>query len=447
MKKAVFLMLPTSSHYTPCFGLAHDLQAQGYEVVFLGTDAVEPLVTAHGFAFRRFNYLASYSVHTARAFLGALLLNLADRSGCRQRFREFTGSIRAAVDAFSELQPDVVYLDEHLSHYYFCLAGIAPRLCLVNTKLSTYKAKGIPPLNSGFVAAPSALSAWYSELLWARLMVGKWWSRTLNQIAFLGRSDEYFQERLVRKAALPVRVVRQTAMRDYDGLAGVETIQLMSEAFDYPWKPRRGGETSRHYWNHSREQPLPENIRRAVDTGQRVVYCALGTLPGGGSQRHLAFLARVIGAFAGRPGIQLIISTGNDTLTQRLTAVRAAANVHVASYLPQQTLLSHCHAMITHGGLNSVKECIAAGVPMLGVRNPGDAHKDTRGNVARIVYHRIGRACSIAAPTSAISRHVDALLADPAYKTNIAGLKHRLEQPAAPVPAWSARAETAEVWA
>ncbi len=423
-------MLPTPSHYTPCFGLALDLQRQGYEVIFLGTDAVKPLVAANGFACRDFPYMASYYVRTARAVLGALLMNLADASAGRKRFREFTASVRAAVDVFNDLQPDIICLDEHLSHYYFYLAGTAPRLYLVNTKLSTGKAPGVPPLNAAFVARNAPLSAWYSEWLWGKLMARKWWHRTLNRIAFLGRDDEYFQERLVRKSGLPARIVRQTAMHDYHGLEGVPTIQLVSDAFDYPWKRRRADQVTLHYWSHSREQPLPGSLRRLVDTGQRLVFCGLGTLTSANSRQHLAFLGQVIGAFAGRPDVQLIISTGNDALTDRLSAVAGAANVHLVSYVPQQTLLSHCHAMITLGGLNSVKECIGAGVPMLGVLNPAHAHTDTRGNVARIVYHRIGRACSIGAPAAVIAAHVAALLADPVYKANLTALKHRMEHQA-----------------
>lgn len=418
-------MLPVPSHYTPCFGLARDLQDQGYEVIFLGNEAVQPLVAANGFACRSFPYLSTYFVRTARAVLGSLLVNLLDKGAGRRRFREFTSSVRAAVELFNGLAPDVIYLDEHLSHYYFYLARTAPRLYLINTKLSTAKATGIPPLNAGFVSRNTRLGAWYSELLWGALMARKWWDRTRNRIAFLGRDDEYFQERLVRKAGLPVRIVRQTAMRDYHGLAGVPSIQLVSDALDYPWKPRPADQITRHYWNRSQEQPLPDALRRVVSTGQRIVFCGMGTLTAANSRQHLAFLGRVVDAFAGRPDVQLVISTGNEALTAQLAA--GAANVHLVSYLPQQAFLPYCHAMITRGGLNSVKECIDAGVPVLGVRNPGDAHTDTRGNVARIVYHRIGRACSIGAPAPVIAAHVDSLLGDPGYKTNLAALKRRME--------------------
>jgi UDP:flavonoid glycosyltransferase YjiC (YdhE family) len=44
--------------------------------------------------------------------------------------------------------------------------------------------------------------------------------------------------------------------------------------------------------------------------------------------------------------------------------------------------------MITHGGLGSVKECIALGVPM----NVYPLKDDQQGNGARVVHHRLGRA-------------------------------------------------------
>ncbi|MGH8497829.1 MAG: glycosyltransferase, partial [Methylococcales bacterium] len=54
--------------------------------------------------------------------------------------------------------------------------------------------------------------------------------------------------------------------------------------------------------------------------------------------------------------------------------------------IPQLALLRRARMMITHGGTNTIKECVYFGVPM--VSFPFGA--DHPGNTARVVYHGLG---------------------------------------------------------
>lgn len=63
--------------------------------------------------------------------------------------------------------------------------------------------------------------------------------------------------------------------------------------------------------------------------------------------------------------------------------------VFVYHHVAQQDLLKHVDIMITHGGLNSVKECIFNQVPKLAVSNPAHGHTDTVGNIARLVITKL----------------------------------------------------------
>ncbi|RRO18278.1 glycosyltransferase [Saccharopolyspora rhizosphaerae] len=61
-----------------------------------------------------------------------------------------------------------------------------------------------------------------------------------------------------------------------------------------------------------------------------------------------------------------VVALGAHREPQEWTGVRAE-NVHLTSFVQQQTLLPACDAFITHCGFNSTREALYAGVPMVGV--------------------------------------------------------------------------------
>jgi UDP:flavonoid glycosyltransferase YjiC (YdhE family) len=61
------------------------------------------------------------------------------------------------------------------------------------------------------------------------------------------------------------------------------------------------------------------------------------------------------------------------------------SNLLVVKWAPQLSILQRAAVMVTHGGMNSIMECIHFTVPMVIV--PG--LRDQPGNMARAVHHRI----------------------------------------------------------
>ncbi len=116
---------------------------------------------------------------------------------------------------------------------------------------------------------------------------------------------------------------------------------------------------------------------------KKIVYCSLG------SQSYCydngrAFFLRVMNAFEDLEGYQLILSIGGNPAAEDLLS--AHGDMIVIRYAPQLDILGRATLMITHGGLNSIKECIYLGVPMLVF--PG--LYDQFDNAARVLYHGLG---------------------------------------------------------
>ena len=93
------------------------------------------------------------------------------------------------------------------------------------------------------------------------------------------------------------------------------------------------------------------------------MYATLGTINTG--QAYL--FDKAIEASRGQPW-QMVISVGRHLNLSRWT--RVPENVLVRNYVPQPALLRQVQAVISRGGMNTVTETLAAGVP-LGVAPAG----------------------------------------------------------------------------
>jgi MGT family glycosyltransferase len=113
-------------------------------------------------------------------------------------------------------------------------------------------------------------------------------------------------------------------------LTGWTNLQASVRATDAPWRPELDG-----------DGPL--------------VYLSLGSL----GSADVALMQTLIDSLAGTR-FRVIVSLGpqHDRL-------RLGENMTGAEFLPQASILPHVDAVITHGGNNTVTECLHAGKPMV----------------------------------------------------------------------------------
>jgi MGT family glycosyltransferase len=149
--------------------------------------------------------------------------------------------------------------------------------------------------------------------------------------------------------------------------------------FDFP-SPRL---PDQHYIGASicldrREQEFPWE---RLDPGKPLAYCALGTYLWYPAKRYHRFFNAVLEAARLMPDWQWVLATGGSLSPNDVGSV--PTNVSIVRNAPQIGLLKRAQIMVTHGGANTVKECVLLGVPMvifpLGGDHPGIA--------ARAIYH------------------------------------------------------------
>ncbi|HEU4538028.1 MAG TPA: nucleotide disphospho-sugar-binding domain-containing protein, partial [Polyangiaceae bacterium] len=176
-------------------------------------------------------------------------------------------------------------------------------------------------------------------------------------------------------AVPPLRVVESRELT-----FNLPTLIACPRAFDFD-HPRRG--------NEHHVEPLVDLARQEIDfdwgalrPDRRLVYASMGT-QSWLMRRPARFFQTLIDAFAGEPDAQLLLNVGAYFDPAPL---RPAPNVTIVRAAPQLAVLARAALMITHGGLNSVKECIMHGVPMVVF----PVELDQPGNAARVRHHGLG---------------------------------------------------------
>jgi MGT family glycosyltransferase len=156
--------------------------------------------------------------------------------------------------------------------------------------------------------------------------------------------------------------------------------------------------------------------RRRAQGERKLIYAAFGSV----FSTDLAFLQRLLGVVAERPDWDLVISLSDQIAPTDLG--RLPERVHAFRWVPQMSVLKHADVAVTHGGINTIDECVVNGVPMLVYCG---LETDMAGNTARVVHHGLGiDGDRRRDDTPIIREHIDRLLDDPRFENNVERLRN-----------------------
>jgi UDP:flavonoid glycosyltransferase YjiC (YdhE family) len=101
---------------------------------------------------------------------------------------------------------------------------------------------------------------------------------------------------------------------------------------------------------------LPDRDSTESDERRPLVYLSLGSL----GSADVDLMQRLIDTLADHEAIEVVVSLGPQH--ERL---EVPVHVHAREFLPQTSILDQASAVITHGGNNTVTECLHFGCPMI----------------------------------------------------------------------------------
>lgn len=170
-----------------------------------------------------------------------------------------------------------------------------------------------------------------------------------------------------------------------DGVAPVEIV-LCPQEFGLP--ADREMAYPRYYVEPSMllDRPASSFPWHLLDPAKPLLYCTLGTQVG---SMPLAgpVMNEIIEIIAARNDCQVVASIGNSNGTEPRELNQQ--NTILVSAAPQLDILQRATAVITHGGLGTIKEAIMHGVPLVVL----PFVHDQPANGARVAYHNLGIVC------------------------------------------------------
>jgi zeaxanthin glucosyltransferase len=384
---------PGASHVMNFAAIGRELGRRGHRVTVFQSAQLEPEVSAVGLEFVALRNPAS---------------SLEDRDGTeedgRGSVRKFLHYAIQKATMFCEWAPGA-----------FQSAGIDGVLVDVSEPggATAAEAAGLPfvticntvPLH-GEPNVPPDFTGWQYRQAW--------WAAARNSLAYTLRDIAVWPlhrvlNRYRRKWGLPPYRSPDDSFSPF-----AQITQLVRE-FDFP---RQHLPDCLHYvgpYRRGTEHDISFPYERL--DGSPLIYASLGTVLGIRTDIWNAIIEGCSHA-----NVQLVMSLGGHGRMQRFAGLRA--NAIVVDYAPQRELLRRASLAISHAGLNSVMEALAAGVPVIAIPMTGDQFAVA----ARVTYTRVGETIAAdkctGASIAAMSRQI---LGTPIYRERAHAMRDAIQ--------------------
>ena len=379
---------PGTGHINPMTALMRELERRGHECVIFGIADSEEKVRVAGIGFHRIGE-QEYPPGTL-ARLDQRLGELTGLATFRFTVERVTNTakmiLRDGPEAVRAENVDALLVDEadmggnvaeHLELPFISVAFFPPLV----------RDDRIPAFCFGWSAADGALGRLRNRL----------GMRLLTRIA-----SPIFAEVNRRRREWGLKPLGHST----EALSRLAQVTQLPRALEFPVD---GLAVNLHYTgpfiDHAQRPPVAFPWER-LDAGRRLVYASMGTLLNGSEGIFRAIAAGCAGLEA-----QLVISLGGGLAPERLGEL--AGDPIVVRFAPQLELLKRAAAVITHGGLNTVLESLAEGVPLVAI----PMGNDQPGVAARVKARGAGVVLSRRKLTpERVRAAVKAVLEEPKYR-------------------------------
>jgi zeaxanthin glucosyltransferase len=359
---------PATGHLNPMTALARSLEMKGHEVILFGIADTEARVRAAGIKFHRIG-VEEYPIGTLRKLdeqlarlngLSALRFTLKRvRDSARMVLRDGPRAVRAVgIEALLVDEADFAgNVADYLGLPWISIALLPPLV----------RDDRFPPFWLGWKAGTDPLR------------------RLRNRVAIrllLRIGSPIFRDVNRQRSAWGLKPHRNPQ----DALSPLAQITQLPAAFEFPILGKKPD--GLHYTGpfiHARQRSLVKFPWERLD-GRPLIYASLGTLQNGSE----TIFRTIADACAGLDA-QLLISLGGGLDPAILG--KLPGDPLVVNFAPQLEILKRAALVITHAGINTVLESLAAGVPLvavpLGNDQPGVAAR-LKARGAGVVVSRYG---------------------------------------------------------
>ncbi|WP_046758370.1 glycosyltransferase [Kordia jejudonensis] len=433
MANICFIIFNQPSHYNATFAIARALAKRGHTITYLShNESQKAYVEKQGFPLKRI-FTDCYYKHE-----GQTVADENDYKRPLKILKELIAQTKKLKHTFLEgieiqelinrEKPDLFIIDYSYVQYYFGLQKFNIPIVMLETTVSSVRTPKYPGVFSTLMPEDSMFGNFKISLSWKRYYVKRWLLNTWYKILFRGYDPSSFINLLIKKTGFPKnKIDRSRAF--YVGIKGVKELVLCEKAFDFPDRnipeqyhlcpiidQQRTGDFTKVAATTHIDEKNSAAILDALEHSQHVIYASLGSSASLWFHDRTTFFNKLIDAVRTIDNCILILSVGKNFDQNSLKTL--PSHVHIYERVPQLEILKRTDLMVTHGGLNSVNECIFNAVPML-VDTLGLPY-DQNGNAARVAYHGMGLRANIRKEATAdVTEKIQQILNKSTFKENI----------------------------
>ena len=407
--------------------LARRLAAAGHRLTCASLADARELVESHGLGFLQLEP-SRYDDFLARDAAAGALDRLLDVQGRRRRALDSL-AVGGFADTVRAHGPDLLLIDGEMHEHIIAASQTGVPMALLNTFASIWRQPGLPPAHCA--VRPGV--GWKGtrpgiELLWLALRLRKLRVASTLRARRFGCDRISLLNQLAESVGFDLR--RETDASQWlmpFTYRRLPVLSLHALEFEFPHRPPPGvryvgpmvlEHRGADVMTPGEKERLEAVFERRRDAGgsRTLIFAGFGSV----FSTEPALLHRLLGIVRERPSWELVVSLSGRVPTADLDPL--PERVHVFSWVPQVDVLRHADVVVTHGGINTIDECVVSGVPML-VYCGGET--DMAGNTARVEHHGIGIAGDRRRDgTGDIRRHIDRLLSEPSFATNVGHMRH-----------------------
>lgn len=398
MSRIGIFCLPYSGHIHPLSGLAAELRRRGHEIVFFQLPDFESQVLARGFPC----HVYGRSLCPPGTF-PERLQHLSRLEGFDAMRASLENLSLQAEALFAEAPPIIAEANLDLwlvDQFDYAASSLAPALqspfVTVIVTLMRQTEPGVPGFSGQSHSQDESTLQRDNEFNAAML-----------------RASQPFRDRIGR-----FRLQSGLGPFDFDTLwSPLAQITQQPAAFEFP---RRHLPACFHFTGpFALNSPAPSaDFPWHKLSAKPLVYASFGTAQNAHLELYRVLLAAVDGL-----DIQLVLSQGGATHLDLPATL--PPNVLTVPFAPQLEMLHRAALMVTHAGMNSTLECLAAGVPMVAV----PISHDQPGVAARIAWS--GAGLHIPAPNATpetLRNAIAQVLAEPNFRAAARGLSNTIRE-------------------
>ncbi|MDJ0842228.1 MAG: glycosyltransferase [Acidobacteriota bacterium] len=367
MAKIFIATLPDTSHLGSSLFIGRQLLDAGHQVTWLCVESDR-------------QKLEPYGVETLPILAETVPVDFRERMRAMGPLRRIRARLKMLGGVFRETEqdlhrlidthrPDLFILDAIAQWVGFVPLSRGVKVLFLSTTFPSVRLGDLPPLSSILPPPQTEEERMQIDKIWRGLL----WRKKLKK----GLLTLRHASKLAARCGYPRSQINPNDLWSFDLPA--PKMVTCSREMDFPVADHAGY----HYVGPCIDPDRDDEPYNDFPADKKPVYCVLSTLDAFiGPRETVRFFQNVIEAFAQMPEFHLLLSTSGfpfepDGLPD---------NVRVVKRAPQVSVLKEARLMITHGGLNSIKEALIHAVPMIGY----PLAVDQPGNVARLKYHGLG---------------------------------------------------------